>query len=64
MRESANEIRKRLGKGKVVFERETGGAECLACAKVNRMLEWFGGPRVSLDELLNRVVENFRCRDS
>jgi nucleoside-diphosphate-sugar epimerase len=56
-RELADEIQERLGSGEVRFDRETGGEENSAYADVNRMLEWFGPPRVPLDTLLSRVVD-------
>ncbi len=55
-RELANQIQMKLGKGKVVFDRETGGIENSACADVSRMIEWFGEPKIGIDELLNNVL--------
>lgn len=55
-RELAEELRRRLGRGAVVFDRESGGVENSAYADPARMIEWFGPPEVSIDTLLDRVV--------
>ena len=55
-RELADAIRDRLGRGQVTFDRDTGGLEHSAYAEAGRMIEWFGPPRVSRDDLLERVV--------
>jgi len=55
-RELAEAIREKLGRGRVVFDRASGGEETSAFADVSRMLEWFGEPRVSVDVLIDRVV--------
>lgn len=57
MRELAEEIHRKLGKGEVVFDRESGGVESSYYANVDRMLDWFGPPRVSTDTIIDRVVE-------
>jgi len=57
-RELAEVIQDRLGRGAVVFDRDAGGVENSACADASRMVEWFGEPFVSLDELIQRVVEH------
>jgi nucleoside-diphosphate-sugar epimerase len=57
-RELANAIMEKLGCGKVVFDRETGGSECSSYGDVKKMIEWFGEPRVPVDTLLERVVKD------
>ena len=56
-RELAERIRKALGRGKVIFEREHGGAEASATADPRRMCEWFGEPTISVDDMINRAVQ-------
>lgn len=58
-RELAEAIQNRLGRGRVVFEKDSGGEEQSAHARADRMIEWFGEPRVSLERLIDRVVEAF-----
>ena len=54
-RELAEAIHARLGKGQVVFDRETGGAEHSVVADPARMVTWFGQPAVPVEEVLDRV---------
>jgi len=56
LRELGEEIHRRLGRGSVVFDRDTGGQENSAYADVSRMVEWFGQPTVDLDVVLDRAV--------
>ncbi|MDP6776041.1 MAG: NAD-dependent epimerase/dehydratase family protein [Candidatus Latescibacteria bacterium] len=53
----AEALHERLGRGEVVFDRETGGEEQSVYADVSRMVEWFGEPTVSVEMVLERVVE-------
>jgi nucleoside-diphosphate-sugar epimerase len=53
----AEAIHQRLGHGAVLFDRPSGGIEHSACADASRMVEWFGKPTVSVDQLIQRVVE-------
>ena len=55
-RQLADTLQARLGRGSVVFDRETGGGEHSAYADVSRMLAWFGEPEVSLETLFERVA--------
>jgi nucleoside-diphosphate-sugar epimerase len=55
-RELAEAIRDRLGRGKVVFDRETGGEDGSVYADVSRMIDWFGEPTVPVDAVINRVA--------
>ncbi len=57
MRELAKVIQRRLPRGEVVFDRDTGGIENSAYADVTRMLDWFGDPTVSLDTVIDRAVD-------
>jgi nucleoside-diphosphate-sugar epimerase len=59
-RELAERIREELGRGEVVFDRESGGVEDSAYADVGRMLDWFGEPLVSLERMIQRVVDGFQ----
>lgn len=56
-RELADAIRKELGRGKIVFDRERGGADCSGYGDVSRMIEWFGPPEVTWEQLIDRVVD-------
>ena len=56
MRELAEHIHHRIGRGTVVFDREHGGLECSAYADPSRMLEWFGEPTVSVEEIIDRTL--------
>lgn len=56
-RELAERIHAKLGRGKVVFDVESGGREHSACATADRMIEWFGPPEVSVDTVIDRTVE-------
>ena len=58
LRQLAEELQRRLGSGKVVFDRENGGVEHSVYADPSRMIEWFGAPRVSMETLLGRVVNH------
>lgn len=60
MRELAEAIHGRLGRGDVVFDREQGGEENSCYGDPARMIEWFGEPRVSVDTLIERVVTDLR----
>jgi nucleoside-diphosphate-sugar epimerase len=60
MRELAEEIHRRLGEGKVVFDRHSGGIENSAYADATRMLAWFGEPAASLDTILDRVIADIK----
>lgn len=55
-RQLAQEIQRRLGQGKVIFDRESGGIEDSAYADGSRMLAWFGEPQVSLETIFERAV--------
>ena len=55
-RELAETLHARLGKGKVLFDREQGGLENSAYADTKRMCQWFGEPQIKADALLDRVV--------
>ena len=59
-RELAEAIHERLGKGTVIFDRESGGEEQSAYADTGRMIEWFGEPRIPLETLLDRVVKTLK----
>jgi nucleoside-diphosphate-sugar epimerase len=56
-RELAESLHRRLGCGEVIFDAPAGGREVSAYATADRMLEWFGEPRVPLDLLLDRAAE-------
>ena len=56
LRELAETLHQRLGRGRVVFDRESGGVETSVYADVSRMIEWFGEPRVAVEVLLERVA--------
>lgn len=56
-RELAETIQARLGRGNVIFDRETGGVEHSAYADVSRMLAWFGEPEVLLETLFERIAK-------
>ena len=60
LRQLAEELHRRLGRGKVVFDRESGGTEHSVYADPSRMIEWFGAPQVSTETLLGRVVDHLR----
>lgn len=55
-RELADEIRRRLGRSTVVFDRPVGGVEKSVYADVSRMQDWFGPPRIALDTVIDRAV--------
>ncbi len=55
-RELAEEIHRKLGRGRVVFDRETGGLETSVYADVTRMLDWFGPPTITVDTVIDRTV--------
>lgn len=57
-RELAEAIYQKLERGKVIFDQPTGGSEHSVYANAGRMLAWFGEPRISLEILINRVVES------
>jgi len=59
-RELALELQRRLGRGEVVFDRQSGGVEHSAYADPRRMIEWFDQPEVSVDTLLDRVVADLK----
>ena len=59
-RELAEELRRRLGRGAVVFDRDSGGAEHSAYADASRMVEWFGPPTVGIDTLIDRVINDMK----
>lgn len=59
-RELAEEIHKRLGKGKVVFDREQGGVENSVYADTKKMVDWFGEPTVAVEEVIERVVDDLK----
>ena len=52
----AQKIREKLGKGKVNFDKESGGVENSAYADVSRMVNWFGQPQIDIDNIIDRVV--------
>ncbi len=54
----AEAIQQKLGRGQVVFDRPSGGAENSVVADVNRMRAWFGEPRVTFAAMLARVLES------
>jgi nucleoside-diphosphate-sugar epimerase len=60
MRELAQELHRRLGRGEVVFDREEGGVDDSVTADPARMVDWFGEPTVDMDEVLGRVVEDVK----
>lgn len=60
-RQLAEALRHRLGRGKVIFDVPSGGRDDSAYARADRMVEWFGEPRVPLDTLLQRVVDDLRA---
>ena len=39
---------------------ESGGLEKSAYAAADRMIEWFGAPRVSIEALIDRVVADVK----
>ncbi len=57
IRELAETIHARLGRGRVAFDRETGGKEASVYGDCSKMVELFGAPGIGLDELIGRVVE-------
>lgn len=57
-RDLAETIRERLGTGKVVFDRESGGAENSVHGECRRMTEWFGEPEIPVDTLIDRAVND------
>lgn len=59
-RELAEAIHERLARGKVVFDRESGGAENSRFGDTTRMVEWFGEPTVSLEVVLDRVAADLK----
>ena len=58
-RELAEALHERLGYGKVIFDRETGGLEESVYADSKRMIDWFGEPQVSVETILQRVADRF-----
>ncbi|GAB4321931.1 MAG: hypothetical protein Kow0059_16820 [Candidatus Sumerlaeia bacterium] len=57
-RELAEEIQRRLGRGRVCFDVATGGRERTAIADPSLMISWFGPPQVSLDTVIQRVIDD------
>jgi len=57
-RQLAEAIHRRVGRGKVIFDRSEGGVEHSAYAKVDRMIDWFGPPTVAPEQLIDRVVSD------
>lgn len=55
-RELAEALQERLGRGRVVFDRSAGGENDSAYARADRMIDWFGEPKISAETLLDRVV--------
>ena len=56
-RELAQAIHDALGRGTIVFDVETGGLEQSSYADPSRMIEWFGEPSVSVEDLIRRAAE-------
>ncbi|MEA3336163.1 MAG: NAD(P)-dependent oxidoreductase [Chloroflexota bacterium] len=56
-RQLAETLQARLGRGEVIFDRESGGVEHSAYADVSRMLAWFGEPQVSLETMFERITQ-------
>ncbi len=56
-RELAEAIQQGLCRGRVIFDRPSGGLENSVYADVSRMRDWFGEPQVSFDTMLARVLE-------
>lgn len=54
----AEEIHRRLGRGSVVFDADSGGLETSAYADAGRMIEWFGEPQTPLNSVIQRVVDD------
>lgn len=59
-RELAEALHSRLGRGEIVWGKQTGGLEDSAYATTDRMVEWFGQPQVPVETLLERVAEALR----
>jgi len=57
-RELAAEIHQQLGKGSVIFDRESGGVEASCHADASRMIRLIGEPTVPVEKLIERVVED------
>ena len=60
-RELAEALREALGRGEVLFDRESGGLDTSAYADASRMVEWFGEPTVTPDELIRRVAADLNA---
>ena len=56
-RELAEAIQQGLGRGRVIFDRPSGGLENSVYADVSRMRDWFGEAQVSFETTLARVLE-------
>jgi nucleoside-diphosphate-sugar epimerase len=54
----AEAIHRRLGRGEIVFDCESGGHEYSTWADVTRMMDWFGPPQIPVETLIDRVVED------
>jgi len=63
-RSLAQELQKRMGKGEVVFSRETGGAEHSVWADPALMIQTFGTPTVDLDRLIDDVCDAALAADA
>ncbi|HKJ66924.1 MAG TPA: NAD(P)-dependent oxidoreductase [bacterium] len=57
-RDLAEAIRERLGAGKVIFDRESGGAENSVHGECRKMVDWFGEPEIPVETLIERVVDD------
>ena len=58
MREMSKALHSRLGKGRVIFDRESGGIENSYYADPNRMIKLFGEPTVKIELILDAVCED------
>jgi nucleoside-diphosphate-sugar epimerase len=58
MRELAEAIHRRLGRGRVIFDAERGGEDTSVHGDPTRMIEWFGEPAVDLDEVIGRACRS------
>jgi len=57
-RELAEALQAKLGRGKVIFDRDSGGIEESVYASAEKMIDWFGKPRIPVETLLDRVIES------
>lgn len=57
-RELAEAIQSRLGRGRVIFDRQRGGEDHSVFGDPAKMLKWFGEPKINPGQLIRRVVED------